>query len=94
MRGGSLAAFATPEQLLQRAAGGVWQLVVSSNRFDDVRRTMTISGAVRKSDGVHIRVVASERPSIDATAVEPTLEDAFLFVMREGEPPPLIGAVA
>jgi len=49
-----------------------------------MRRDMTISGAVRRGDGVHVRVVANSRPSHEAEAAEPTLEDAFLFVMQRG----------
>jgi ABC-2 type transport system ATP-binding protein len=82
LRGGSLVALATPEELLQRAGGSVWQMVVPSETFDDLRRTARVSGALRKSDGVHVRVVSRERPSADASAAEPTLEDAFLHAME------------
>jgi len=82
LRGGSLIALATPEELLRRAGGSVWQMVVSSDSFDDLRRTARVSGALRKSDGVHVRVVSRERPSADASAAEPTLEDAFLHAME------------
>jgi len=84
MRAGSLVALVTPEELLKSAAGSVWQMTVPSSRFEEMRRAMTISGAVRRGDGVHVRVVAESRPSHDADVAEPTLEDAFLFVMRSG----------
>jgi hypothetical protein len=35
---------------------------------------------VRKSDGVHVRLVSSDEP-VGASAAEPTLEDAFLYTM-------------
>jgi len=84
MRGGALVALVTPEELLRSAAGNVWQMTVPSSRFEEMRRGLTISGAVRRDDGVHLRVVAASRPSLDADAAEPTLEDAFLFVMQRG----------
>jgi hypothetical protein len=58
----------------------VWELVVPSERFDELRRTARVSSAVRKSDGVHVRIVTSDGPR-DASAAEPTLEDAFLYTM-------------
>jgi ABC-type multidrug transport system ATPase subunit len=82
LRGGELVAHATPEALLQRAKGSVWEAVLPSEQFDAVRRTMHVSGAVRKADGVHARIVAPAKPCADAVAAEPTLEDAFLFTMN------------
>jgi hypothetical protein len=38
---------------------------------------------VRKSDGVHVRIVSGDEPRGGASAAEPTLEDAFLYTMRE-----------
>jgi ABC-2 type transport system ATP-binding protein len=82
MREGALVALATPEALMQKAEGSVWEAVLPSQQFDEVRRTMHISGAVRKSDGVHARIVSPECPVAHATPAEPTLEDAFLFTMH------------
>jgi ABC-2 type transport system ATP-binding protein len=82
MNEGSLVAMASPESLLRDAEGSVWELVVPSAEFEAVRRSLQISSAVRRPDGVHARVVSDERPRFDARAVEPTLEDAFLFVMN------------
>ena len=83
MSGGSVVACATPEELMRGAAGSVWELVVPSDRFDELRRTARVSSAVRKSDGVHVRIVSSEEPRGGAVAAEPTLEDAFLYTMGQ-----------
>jgi ABC-type multidrug transport system ATPase subunit len=82
MKEGSLVTLATPEALMRAAAGSVWEVVLPSEKFDEVRRTMHVSGAVRKSDGVHARIVSSLRPVPHAAPAEPTLEDAFLFTMK------------
>jgi ABC-type multidrug transport system ATPase subunit len=84
MKEGSLVSLATPEGLMREAEGSVWEMVVSSETFDGLRRTMNVSSAVRKSDGVHARIVSRERPVAGASLAEPTLEDAFLFVMKNG----------
>jgi len=82
MKEGALVALDTPEGLMRGAAGNVWEIVVGSDHFDELRRRMHVSAAVRKPDGVHARIVAPERPVQDAVAAEPTLEDAFLHTMK------------
>ena len=42
---------------------------------------MKISSAVRRSGGIHVRVVQDEKPTPDAVEVEPNLEDAYLHAM-------------
>ncbi|MEO8380153.1 MAG: ABC transporter ATP-binding protein [Acidobacteriota bacterium] len=96
MKEGSLVALSTPENLMRAAEGTVWEAVLPAEQFDQVRKTMSISGAVRKSDGVHARIVSSEQPVPQAVHAEPTLEDAFLFTMKGGVAgaPPLAERVA
>jgi ABC-2 type transport system ATP-binding protein len=84
MKEGALLTVATPEALLRAAEGNVWQSVVSSEQFDKLRTTLKISGAVRKPDGVHVRFVGPA-PDIGATAAEPELEDAFLYLINFGQ---------
>ena len=87
MKEGSLVALATPEALMKEAEGSVWQVVAPSEAFEQLRRTMSISSAVRKADGVHARIVSPTRPVPQAIAAEPTLEDAFLFTMKANARP-------
>ncbi len=84
MKNGALLTMATPEALLQKCEGHVWQSVVASEQFDQLRTTLKISSAVRKPDGVHIRFVGPS-PEIAATPAEPEMEDAFLYLMNFGE---------
>ncbi|MEA2417278.1 MAG: hypothetical protein QOI58_3935, partial [Thermoanaerobaculia bacterium] len=80
MNAGAIIACATPEELMRTAEGSVWELVVPSERFDELRKSARVSSAVRKSDGVHVRIVSGNDPG-GAEAAEPTLEDAFLYTM-------------
>jgi ABC-type multidrug transport system ATPase subunit len=83
MKEGALLTMNTPEHLLSSATGHVWEAVVPSDEFDRLRTTVKISSAVRKADGVHIRLVGPS-PTPGATPVEPELEDAFLYLMNFG----------
>jgi ABC-type multidrug transport system ATPase subunit len=81
MKNGALLTMAAPETLLRTCEGHVWQSVVASEQFEQLRTTLKISSAVRKPDGVHIRFVGPS-PAIAANAAEPELEDAFLYLMN------------
>jgi ABC-2 type transport system ATP-binding protein len=81
---GQLAAIAPPEELLRSAEGAVWEIVLPSAKFDEVRTSWKISSAVRKADGVHVRVVSNERPGAEARPAEANLEDAYVHVMTYG----------
>jgi ABC-type multidrug transport system ATPase subunit len=75
---GRLVEDSTPEGLLAAAQGSCWEWVGPSARFEEIKRAHLVSGTVRRGDGVHVRVVADQRPSPDAMPVAPTLEDAYL----------------
>ena len=92
MKQGSLVALATAEDLLRMAEGCVWELVVSSERFERIRGELIVSNAVRRSDGVHVRTVGQRKPFAEAEPAEARLEDAFLYVMNFAQQP--VGAVA
>jgi len=84
VREGGLVAFGTPEELLQRAAGSAWEVVLSSAEFERVRASLSVSSVLRRPDGVHLRLVGRERPLPGASPVEPDLEDAYLHLMQDG----------
>jgi ABC-2 type transport system ATP-binding protein len=89
LKQGRLVSHASPEQLLRGATGSVWEAVLSSERFAEERARFRVSHAVRKPDGVHVRVVQRARPWPEAQPAEPDLEDAFICAMN-----PEIGAAA
>lgn len=67
-----------PEELLHTVEGKVWGWVIPSADLIDVRQRCLVSGAVRRSDGVHVRLVAQSPPDPDVRPLPPTLEDAYL----------------
>jgi ABC-2 type transport system ATP-binding protein len=82
MNNGRLVASASPEHLLQSAQGNVWETIVPSEEFDAVRARYKTSRAVRRPDGVHVRIVHGEQPTGNAVHVEPDLEEAFIFAVN------------
>ncbi len=75
---GTLVAHATPEELLRGVEGKVWEWVVASTELNTIKQRHLVSNTMRRSDGVHVRILGSEPPQ-GAQPVAPTLEDAYLY---------------
>jgi len=75
---GRLVHHSPPEDILGIVDGKVWSCVVPSGELNTFRNDHLISSAIRRSDGVHIRVVSEVSPVCGAETVPPTLEDAYL----------------
>jgi ABC-type multidrug transport system ATPase subunit len=75
---GRLLTHAPPEKLLQSVEGKVWEWIASSDDLPAIRQQHLVSGTVRGSQGVRIRVVSASAPSAAAQPTTPTLEDAYL----------------
>jgi len=84
---GELLVHTTPSDLLASVDGRVWEVVVPEAEMTTVKRDHTVASTTRRSDGVHLRVVAADRPTPDATAVEPTLEEAYLHAVETDRTP-------
>ena len=77
---GTLVAHASPEELLRRVEGKVWEWVLPSADLNTAKQKYLISNTSRRSDGVHARVLADAPPD-GAQPVTPNLEDAYLFCL-------------
>lgn len=71
----------SPEGLLKELDGKVWKWTVPSSEFTAVKQEYVVSGTIRRSDGVEIRVVNGNSPNVQAMNVSPNLEDAYLFLI-------------
>jgi len=79
---GTLVAHASPEALLQKVEGRVWDWIFPSAELNFVRQQVLVSNTARRSDGVHARVIA-DTPPPNAQPQTPTLEDAYLYCLAE-----------
>ena len=79
---GTLVAHASPEVLLQRVEGKVWEWILPSSDLNTARQRYLISNTARRSDGVHARVIADHPPDGAAPAT-PNLEDAYLYCLSQ-----------
>jgi ABC-2 type transport system ATP-binding protein len=81
---GRLLWHSTPEELLCSVESKVWEWVVPSSELTAIREQYAVSNAVRRSDGVHLRLVADAPPCPDARPLPPSLEDAYLHHITAG----------
>lgn len=84
LRRGELLARATPEELVERVVGAVWEWTVPRSELSATKRDHRISQVRQRDDGVEVRAVSRRRPVERATSVRPTLEDAYLSLL-DGE---------
>ena len=76
---GQLLREAAPENLLNELEHKFWEWTVHSDNLPALKQKHIISGTIRRSDGVQVRVVSADKPDSNAQNVSPNLEDAYLF---------------
>jgi ABC-2 type transport system ATP-binding protein len=72
-----------PEILLQQVDGKVWQWIVPSSALPVLKQSHIISSAIRRSEGMQVRVVSESAPAAEAEPVAPDLEDAYLYLISQ-----------
>ena len=84
MRQGAFVLDGSPEEVVGQAAGKVWECHVDAHRAEEMAASLTVANVRYAADGhAVVRVVANEVPTAEATPVEPTLEDLYLYVFRD-----------
>jgi ABC-type multidrug transport system ATPase subunit len=68
-----------PENLLKELENKVWEWTVHSDDLPALKQKYIVSGTIRKSDGVQVRVVSEIQPEAQAGIASPNLEDAYLY---------------
>lgn len=79
MKNGNLIFHNTPENLVSKAAGCVWEYTVPSLENE----CRGISSMLQTEQGIRIRQVSRKKPANSAVPVRSTLEDACLFILEE-----------
>jgi ABC-2 type transport system ATP-binding protein len=82
MSKGHLLINAAPEELLKPMEGKVWQSIIPSSDVNNFRKKYIIGSTIRRSDGIHVRIINDERPTSDSISISPQLEDAYLYYTK------------
>ena len=84
MREGSFVMDGTPEQVISQAEGKVWECCVEARQAEVMTAEQVVANVRYAADGRAVLcVVADEPPVLGAVAVEPTLEDLYLYEFRD-----------
>ncbi|MEK3902758.1 ABC transporter ATP-binding protein [Paenibacillus sp. FSL R7-0179] len=82
---GQLLTKLAPSQLLHKVQDKVWSVIIADHDLQEARSKWTISGTIRREDGLQLRIVSDHSPLPDSTKVSPTLEDAYLYIKTTQE---------
>lgn len=77
---------AQPYELVKKIDGQVFSVPVAESEVVDMQSRFRVTNIMRDEQDpsiVMLRVISSEKPSADAVAVAPTLEDYYLSVFRD-----------
>jgi ABC-type multidrug transport system ATPase subunit len=73
----------TPREMRDLAGGHVWETVVEEQVFDRIDRQVKVISHLRTPQGIRARFLASDPlAGLAAESVDPTLEDAYLYLLR------------
>ena len=84
LRKGKLIQDGTAGELCKKMDGQVWEFPVCQENLSEILHSMRVS-SVRGESPITVRVIAETSPTADATAVEPTLDDVFLYYFNRTE---------
>ncbi len=79
IKGGQLLKHDSPEGMLRFVEGKVWGCVIPNDELPTFRKKYLVSNTLRRSDGIHVRVVTTNPPDSSAKPLAPSLEDAYLY---------------
>ena len=88
MRAGSVVFQGTLSQLLQQAQGRVWQMALPMGERPD--KELAVVSVLHNGPSVLYRIVSEEAPAPNAVAVEPSLEDGYVWLMHGQRPVGLV----
>jgi ABC-type multidrug transport system ATPase subunit len=80
---GQLLCESAPEDLLKEIENKVWEWTVASDELVRIKQNHIVSGTIRRSDGVQVRVVSENQPNANAQSISPNLEDAYLYFIGD-----------
>ena len=75
----------TPQSMRELASEKVWEAVMADDVFTQVEKDLRMVSHLRTTAGVRARFLSeSPAPGLGASPVDPTLEDAYLYLLGQG----------
>jgi len=83
LKEGKVISYDTTENLRRLVEGKVWLATVTHRELNELKKRFPIGNVLQKDDHFEIRIVSDSKPLQNATAVEPSLEDVFIYVFGD-----------
>ena len=83
MKNGRLMQQGSPDVVLDSMPEKVWSFVTSQAEAEKFMKQYKVSNMKTDRDGVELRIISAQQPSASAEAVQPNLEDVFLYYFGE-----------
>jgi ABC-type multidrug transport system ATPase subunit len=80
--GGAILADDSPATLAAQLAGSVWEGLVTATELVALRAQFPVTSAVRRRDGILVRLCAQQAPNGAFSSTAPMLEEAYLVRVR------------
>jgi ABC-2 type transport system ATP-binding protein len=71
----------SPEKLVEKARGHVWQVLTSGVEYDLLKEKYAVTSTIPSADGWEIQMVGKEVDIPAAVPIEPNLEHAYVYFM-------------
>lgn len=84
LNNGKLLYKGTVKELLKQSEGSIWTVYVDREQLDAVRKNYEMITSVSEGDRIKLRILSRQAPQLEAEAAKPTLEDAYMFIMKGG----------
>lgn len=82
---GKLVYNGTVKDVVKNAERYVWSLTVGFGEHEEYMDKYNVISTVVDGDKVYLRLLSKEKPSINASGVYPTLEDAYMILIKEAQ---------
>lgn len=74
-----------PEDLVRRAEGRTWRLEIDEAEFEAISRQFQLVNVAVDGSRMELRLVGNSTPPATAAAIEPNLEDAYIYFMAAAD---------
>ncbi|OQX95646.1 ABC transporter ATP-binding protein [candidate division KSB1 bacterium 4572_119] len=82
---GRLCYLGDPQEMTKIAEGKIWQFNLEPDGFEKIRDQHPIIHHMRDGEKIRVRVLSEDKPVPEAKSARPTLEDAYLWLLRKTE---------
>ncbi|MFN8240607.1 MAG: ABC transporter ATP-binding protein [Bacteroidales bacterium] len=79
---GELVFAGSPESLVKQAEGHVFKLSLSPYEYENIKEKLNVISTIPVESGWEVQVVADDDPGYGSVAIQPNIEDAYVYYME------------